>query len=100
MKEYTATPPEIFNVYGKHVDSIVYENSCPDVFSMIPHFFFEFNNDPDVVIINAGAMAGPNNLNFVYSPTSAIKEYVASVTKPETKLCFDNLFEGTIVQGY
>ena len=43
---YTTKPAKIFNLYGKHPDSLtVGNNTDPGIFSMIPHFFFEFFND-------------------------------------------------------
>lgn len=96
MNDYTIAPSEIFNVWGKQISDIAVPGSAPDVFSMIPHYFYEFNNDPDVLVIYAGPVPGPDNLNFVYSPIHLLRNYLLKHVTPKTKICFDNLFEGTV----
>lgn len=92
--KYSTKPTEIFNVSGKHPDDIVYGTEDQSIFSMIPHFFFEFNADPTVSVIYAGPTGGRNGTSVAMMPTPALKHYLLKTVKPETKFCFDNLFEG------
>jgi len=93
MNIYSDRPNEIINVWGKHSGDIVIRNQNKSEFSMIPHFFYEFNNDPTVEIINAG-MVAKNEITFLSMDTNDLKEYLIEITTDKTKLLFDNLYEG------
>ncbi len=63
---------------------------------MIPHFFFEFNADPDVIVIYAGLACKSGNMNFMNLHPNNLSKYMNKVGNSRTKFCFDNLFEGNI----
>lgn len=96
MSIYTDKPVEIFNVWGANPDDLEADTSGQDVFSMIPHFFYEFNGDPTVKVIYAGVSPGINGQQFLTIPIKTLTEYLIKITEPDTKLCFDNLFEGNV----
>jgi len=91
---YTKTPSEIYNVFGKSMDSICTGNDSAPIFSMIPHFFYEFNGDPNVLVINAGLCVGPTGINSLNVPVDLLRNYLVDNVTDQTKLCFDNLYEG------
>ncbi len=90
------TPPVIYNVYGVTMEEIHTGKSQPLVFSMIPHFFYEFNNDPTVIVINSGLCTGPTGTNSLNIPVESLRKYLTEKVKEDTKVCFDNLYEGNI----
>ena len=98
MKIYTDKPKEIINVYGVHPDDILMAGDLSEQqsFSMVPHFFYEFNNDPTVKMIYAGLCAGKKGYLLINMPIEDLTQYLLKITKPDTKLCFDNLYEGNV----
>jgi hypothetical protein len=94
---YTTRPNRIYNIACKHVEDILRNDPNPGRQCAIPHFFYEFNNDPDVVVIDACPSPGPNGVSFLNIPIGVLSSYLISVTKPSTKLCFDNLYEGNLL---
>ena len=93
---YSTTPVSISNLYGKHVNEMAAPGTAADVFSMIPHFFYEFNDDPHVLVIYAGPVANPPRSTFVYSDIAPLRDFLIKNVKSDTKVCFDNLYEGSV----
>lgn len=89
--------PAIYNIYSRHINDIARPGSVDSHFSLIPHFFYEFNKDPNLLVIYAGPVQGPDGLSFVYASSHFLRNFLLKNTNPDTKICFDNLFEGTIV---
>jgi len=80
--------PTIKNIYGKH-----YSVVDTDIFSMIPHFFHEFNNDPEVLVI----YAGPSKQYFPgldAVKTSMMRADIKRSVNEKTRLCFEDIHEG------
>lgn len=96
MDKFSTTPAEIFNVWGKVPDDIVLGNSNPGIFSMIPHFFYEFNGDPNVSVIYAGLNTGSRGRNILRMDPKDLAQYMNKISTGSTIFCFDNLFEGNI----
>lgn len=95
---YIKHPDKIYNVWGAHPDDFSFGDSEEQkVFSMIPHFFYEFNNDPDVKVVYAGLSPGKNGINFFSLNPQKLQQYLLKITKTTTKLCFDNLHEGNVL---
>ena len=81
--------PKVFNVYGAHPDDIKYGTTGQEIFSIVPHLFREFNNDPTVLVMYAGPNSGKNNENFVTADPNVIRKYLSDKVKADTKLLFD-----------
>lgn len=96
MEQYSTTPMQIFNVWGKMPDDIVLGRPDPGVFSMIPHFFYEFNGNPNVSVIYAGLACGARGKHFLSLSPEKLSEYMREIFTEKTMFCFDNLFEGNI----
>lgn len=96
MNKYMLRPAEITNIWGKHINNMESPGITNDTFSMIPHLFYEFNGDPSVLMIYAGPVHAEGKLNFVYTPIDILRNYLLKHVKSDTKVCFDNLYEGTI----
>jgi hypothetical protein len=86
----------IINVWGKHCDDIEFGTSGQDEFSMIPHYFREFNNNPYVIVIYAGLTSGAGGTNFNNVTIASLRKYLISVSKPDSLIMFDNLHEGNV----
>lgn len=94
---YIEQPKEIFNIWGKHPEDMTLGTEGKSEFSMIPHFFFEFNNDKSVEVIYVGLSGKKDNIRFINVDDRVLRNYLLSVTNSDTKLLFDNLYEGNVV---
>ena len=64
--------------------------------SAILHYFYEFNDDPTIQAIYVGPCGGTNGWHFCTTSIEHIREHLIRITKPDTKLFFDNLLEGNL----
>lgn len=97
MDIYTTTPNSIINVYGTHVDSMIDGTNEKVNFCMVPHYFYEFNNDPKVEVIEATFGMRSRGHNFITVPDHILRNHLLKVTNSDTKLVFDNLHEGNVL---
>lgn len=90
---YTTHPTKIVNKWciDPAIMPIDLKNVPQDYFSMIPHFFYEFNNNDNVHII----LAAPQG-RLLYQNIDIIRNHIRENTNEHTILCFDNLNEGNI----
>lgn len=97
MDIYTTKPTQIVNVYGYHPGDMYTDVKEKAVrFSMIPHFFYEFNNNPNVFVIYAGPDNHPHG-NLLKRDKEVLRRFLTENTNENTILCFDNLYEGNVV---
>lgn len=96
MDKFSERPAEIFNVWAKMPDDIVLGNNEPGSFSMIPHFFYEFNGDPNVLVIYAGPVLGRRGQNILNMGPEILANYMQEMYTEDRIFCFDNLYEGYI----
>ena len=96
---YTTTPQYITNVWAiQPIDIInkIYtsEQRSGVKNSMIPHFFYEFTNNKNVIIIDSCWVPKPT----IYDCDPAIiRDYLVSIYTSEIIICFDNTEEGNII---
>jgi hypothetical protein len=69
-----------------HLNGMVYLNTP----SLIPSFFHEFVNNPNVLTV----YAGPANTNIVRINATIAGQQLSEKVTPTTILCFDNMYEG------
>lgn len=96
MNIYTTKPDKIINVYGYHPSNInqVDPKNEPIRFSMIPHFFYEFNGDSKVTII----YSGPDGVGTLLGvEIDYFRKNLINKINHDTKLCFENLNEGNVI---
>lgn len=62
--------------------------------SAVPNFFYEFNNDPTIISVNASTLMGLGFIDKSLNPLGEIKEYLIKTTKEDSKILFENLYEG------
>lgn len=96
-EQYTKPPTKQERVWMIHPDNMVYGDPSIMELTSVPVFFYEFSNDPNVLVINAGSHRGCTGKIITTVPTEPLRELIAAKVTPETRLCFDNLYEGNLV---
>jgi hypothetical protein len=65
-----------------------------DTASLIPVFFYEFANNPNVLTVYAGPVAGASGKQIVGLNAARTGHLLSQKVTPTTVLCFDNIYEG------
>jgi hypothetical protein len=88
-------PLRIVNVDAHYPMDIIKGNYyASGSFSMLPHFFYEFNDDPNVYIIASDWCVRPT---LYQCDIELLAKGLQQILTEDLKLCFDNIFEGNLL---